>query len=54
MTLSDLNFDDVFEDMSTGKFYTIVNKQWPMIEVKEVGTRRFWAWPHWAKVKFNN
>ena len=51
LQVGDLGFDDVFEDIATGKFYIVMDKQWPMIEVKEMGTRRFWAWPYWVKVK---
>jgi hypothetical protein len=51
ITLMELTFDDMFEDVSTGKIYIVKNFEGSMVEVREAGTKRYWAFPFHVKVK---
>lgn len=49
-----LSFNDVFEDIATGRLFSVRGIEGSMVEVKEVGIRKYSAWPSQAKVKIDN
>ncbi len=52
--LSELSFEDVFEEISTGRMFVIKNFEAGMVEVREMNRKRFWAWPINSKVRLVN
>lgn len=51
--LADLGYEDVFEEISTGRLMVVKNFEGAMAEVKEVGRKRFWAWPLYSQVRLS-